>query len=89
MPDFENDFERRIPDEPMIEEWPDPEEYEDAEDVWDDYEDEGPMDYEVKFKLRHASVEQLNSISRYLFEVISKEFAIDYDQLEELEIEED
>ena len=48
MPDFENDFERRIPDEPMIEEWPDPEEYEDAEDVWDDYEDEGPMGYEVK-----------------------------------------
>jgi hypothetical protein len=89
------DFEKRIPeDETMIEEWPNPEEdyggdYDD-EDDWDDYvDDEGPQDYEVKFKLKGVTEEEVNTISRYLFDAITKELEISYDKLEGLEIEED
>jgi hypothetical protein len=63
------DFENRIPeDEAMVDEWPNPEEdymgdYDD-EDDWDDYADEpeGPMDYEVKFKLKGATEEEVRTI---------------------------
>ena len=89
------DFENRIPeDEAMVDEWPNPEEdymgdYDD-EDDWDDYvDDEGPQDYEVKFKLKGATEEEVRTISRYLFEAIEKELEIPYTKLEDLEIEED
>jgi hypothetical protein len=90
------DFENRIPeDEAMVDEWPNPEEdymgdYDD-EDDWDDYADEpeGPMDYEVKFKLKGATEEEVRTISRYLFDAIVKELEIHYSKLEDLEIEED
>ena len=89
------DFEKRIPeDDPIVEEWPDPDDtYEDEEDEddWDDYVDEpeGPQDYEVKFKLIGATEEEVRTISRYLFDAITKELEIPYAKLEDLEIEED
>ena len=78
-------------DDHIVEDWPDPEDedYED-EDDWDDYvDDEGPLDYEVKFKLRGATEEEVRTISRYLFEAITKELEIPYEKLDDLEIEED
>jgi hypothetical protein len=78
-------------DDHIVEDWPDPEDkdYED-EDDWDDYaDDEGPQDYEVKFKLLGATEEEVRTISRYLFEAISKELEIPYSKLDDLEIEED
>ena len=85
-----SDFEKRIPDDPMIEEWPEPDEDYDTDDDFDDFEDDLiAHDYEVKFMVRNATPEQLDSISRYLFDLISKELGIPYDNLEELEIEED
>jgi hypothetical protein len=78
-------------DDHIVEDWPDPEDedYED-EDDWDDYaDDEGPKDYEVKFKLRGATEEEVRTISRYLLEAIAKELEIPYTKLEDLEIEED
>lgn len=86
------DFEKRIPDEPMVEDWPEPDEYEDEdEDDRDDYaeDDEGPMDYEIKFKLIGATEAEINWISRYMFEALSKEFEIDLSKFDDLEIEED
>ena len=80
-------------DDHIVEDWPDPEddyEEEDDEDDWDDYaDDEGPQDYEVKFKLLGATEEEVRTISRYLFDAISKELEIPYTKLEDLEIEED
>lgn len=78
-------------DDHIVEDWPDPEDedYED-EDDWDDYvDDEGPQDYEVKFKLLGATEEEVRTISRYLFEAITKELEIPYSKLDDLEIEED
>ena len=78
-------------DDHIVEDWPDPEDedYED-EDDWDDYvDDEGPQDYEVKFKLLGATEEEVRTISRYLFEAIAKELEIPYSKLDDLEIEED
>jgi hypothetical protein len=79
-------------DDHIVEDWPEPvdEDYED-EDDWDDYvdADEGPKDYEVRFKLVAASEEEVNEINRYLFELINKELEIPYSKLEDLEIEED
>jgi hypothetical protein len=78
-------------DDHIVEDWPDPEDedYED-EDDWDDYvDDEGPKDYEVKFKLLGATEEEVRTISRYLFDAIAKELEIPYTKLEDLEIEED
>ena len=79
-------------DDHIVEDWPDPEDedYED-EDDWDDYvdADEGPKDYEVRFKLLGATKEEVRTISRYLFDAIAKELEIPYDKLEDLEIEED
>jgi hypothetical protein len=75
----------------IVEDWPDPEDedYED-EDDWNDYaDDEGPQDYEVKFKLLGATEEEVRTISRYLFDAIAKELEIPYTKLEDLEIEED
>ena len=76
----------------IVEDWPEPVEdkdYED-EDDWDDYvDDEGPQDYEVKFKLLGATEEEVRTISRYLFEAIAKELEIPYSKLDDLEIEED
>ena len=86
------DFEKRVPDEEtMVEEWPDPaDDYEDEED-WEDYEEEpeGPMDYEVRFKLKGATEDEINWISRYMFEALSKELEIPFEKFEDLEIEED
>lgn len=80
-------------DDHIVEDWPDPEddyEEEDDEDDWDDYaDDEGPQDYEIKFKLKGATEEEVRTISRYLFEAIEKELEIPYTKLEDLEIEED
>lgn len=87
------DFEKRIPDEnPLVDEWPNPEEdyggdY-DREDDWDDY-PEGLQDYEVTFKLKDATEEEVRTLSRYLFDAITKELEIPYTKLEDLEIEED
>ena len=79
-------------DDHIVEDWPDPEDedYEDEdEDDWDDYaDDEGPQDYEVKFKLLGATEEEVRTISRYLFDAITKELEIPYTKLEDLEIEE-
>jgi hypothetical protein len=78
-------------DDHIVEDWPEPEDedYED-EDDWDDYvDDEGPQDYEVKFKLLGATEEEVRTISRYLFDAIAKELEIPYTKLEDLEIEED
>ena len=78
-------------DDHIVEDWPDPEDedYED-EDDWDDYaDDEGPQDYEVKFKLLGATEEEVRTISRYLFDAITKELEIPYTKLEDLENEED
>ncbi len=81
-------------DDHIVDEWPNPEEdyggdY-DNEDDWDDYvDDEGSQDYEVKFKLLGATEEEVRTISRYLFDAISKELEIPYTKLEDLEIEED
>lgn len=80
-------------DDHIVEDWPDPEDededYED-EDDWDDYaDDEGPQDYEVKFKLLGATEEEVRTISRYLFDAIAKELEIPYTKLDDLEIEED
>ena len=78
-------------DDHIVEDWPDPEDedYED-EDDWDDYaDDEGPQDYEVKFKLLGATEEEVRTISRYLFDAITKELEIPYTKLEDLKIEED
>lgn len=81
-------------DDHIVDEWPNPEEdymgdYDD-EDDWDDYvDDEGPQDYEVKFKLLGATEEEVRTISRYLFDAIAKELEIPYTKLEDLEIEED
>lgn len=87
------DFEKRIPDEEtIVEDWPEPDEYEDEdEDDWDDYaeDDEGPMDYEIKFKLIGATEAEINWISRYMFEALSKELEIDLSKFDDLEIEED
>ena len=90
-----DDFEKRIPDETMIDDWPNPEEdyggaY-DREDDWDVYEDvgDGTKDYEVTFKLVGATDEEVNAISHYLFDAIVKELDIHPDKLERLEIEED
>lgn len=86
-----SDFEKHIPDDAaMIEEWPDPDEDYDTDDDFDDY-DDVPIahDYEVKFMFRDATPEQLDSISRYLFDLLSKELGINYGNLEELEITED
>lgn len=84
------DFEKRTKDEAaMIEEWPEPDDYVDDEE--DDWDDDAPVarDYVVKFMVRGASAEQLDSINRYLFEAIAQELGIPYNNLEELEIEED
>jgi hypothetical protein len=78
-------------DNHIVEDWPDPEDedYED-EDDWNDYtDDEGPQDYEVKFKLLGATEEEVRTISRYLFDAIAKELEIPYTKLDDLEIEED
>lgn len=79
-------------DDHIVEDWPDPvedEDYED-EDDWDDYvDDEGPQDYEVKFKLLGATEEEVRTISRYLFDAITKELEIPHEKLDDLEIEED
>lgn len=88
-----SDFEKRIPDEPMIEEWPEPkDEYEDEDDDgWDYYLDDtnGTANYEVRFKLTGVTVDEMNWISRYLFEVASKHLTIPIEKFAELEIEED
>ena len=89
------DFEKRIPDETMIDEWPNPEEdyggaY-DSEDDWDDFDDQDENvlnDYDVTFRLVGATTEEVNAISRYLFDAIIKELDIHPDKLERLEIEE-
>lgn len=78
-------------DDHIVEDWPEPvedEEYED-EDDWEDADDEGPQDYEVKFKLLGATEEEVRTISRYLFDAIAKELEIPYAKLDDLEIEED
>lgn len=88
------DFERRIPEE-LVDDWPNPEEdyggaY-DADDDWDDFEEETeePQDYEIRFKAKGLTSQEVAWISRYLFDAISKELEIPYDKLEDLEIEED
>ena len=89
------DFEQRIPeDDHMIEDWPDPDDglIADHEEDWDDYyddEEESLPNYNVSFRLRGATPEQVDSINRYLFEAIAKELGITFEQLEYLEIEED
>jgi hypothetical protein len=86
-----NDFEKRIPeDETIVEDWPEPDDYDD-EDEWDDYEEEpeGPQDYEIRFKAKGLTAEEVSWISRYLFDAIEKELEIPYSKLEDLEIEED
>lgn len=88
------DFEKRTKDEAaMIEEWPDPKnnyEVDEDEDDWDDYVDvPESQDFEVKFKLRGATEEEVSCIARYLFEAITNELEIPYDKLDDLEIEED
>lgn len=84
------DFEKRIPDDDtIVEDWPEPEDYED-EDDWDDYADaDGPKDYEVKFKLLGATDAEVNTVSRYLFDAIIKELSISPDKLKLLELGED
>ena len=90
------DFEQRIPeDDHMIEDWPDPDEglIADHEEDWDDFydeeEEESLPNYIVSFRLRSATPEQVDSINRYLFEAITKELGIPFEQLDCLEIEED
>lgn len=90
------DFENRIPeDETIIEEWPNPEEdyggaY-DHEDDWSDYEEaeDTTLDYEITFKAKNLTSEEVRTLSRYLFDAIEKELDIPYTKLEDLEIEED
>ena len=85
------DFEKRHEDATIIEEWPNPEsDYED-EDDWDYEVDDSnePKNYEVKFKVTGATVDEINWISRYLFAIISKELSIPHEKLDDLEIEED
>lgn len=80
-----------MPEFEMVDNWPNPEEdYQgdyDREDDWEETEE--PLDYEIKFKAKGLTREELNSISRYLFEAIAKELEVPYEKLEELEIEED
>lgn len=82
-----SDFEKRNTT-PMIEEWPEPDTIQD-DDEWDTEEPPTAYSYEVKFRVSCATQEQIDSISRYLFDAIAKELAIPYEQLEDLEIEED
>jgi hypothetical protein len=83
-----SDFEKRIPDEAaMIDEWPDPNDDYELED--EDFEDEEPVDYVVKFTIRAATGDEVSDISKYLFELLAKELDIPYDKFEDLEIEED
>jgi len=86
-----SDFEKRIPeDETMVEEWPEPDDYDDK-DEWDDYEEEPEelQDYEIRFKAKGLTAEEVKWISRYLFDAIEKELEISCSKLEDLEIEED
>ena len=82
-----SDFEKRNSTGPMLEEWPDPDDDFEVED--EDWEEEEPVDYIVKFTLRGATAEEVSSISKYLFELLEKELGVSYDKLEDLEIEED
>lgn len=88
-----SDFNRDTKNKAIVEGWPDPDDYdkyEVDEDDWDnDVDDEGPMDYEVQFKVKGATREEVRVISRYLFEAISKELDIPYYKLEDIKIEED
>lgn len=62
--------------------------YEEDED--DDISDEPEFnDYEIKFKAKGLTDDEIGSISKYLFEAIEKELGIDYSKLCEMEIEED
>lgn len=84
-----NDFEQRIPDdEAMVEDWPDPTDYDDDETDFD-AEPEYPRDYEIRFKAERLTQTEVDWINRYLFDVISKELEISYSKLSGLEIEED
>jgi len=81
--------EKRIPeDEPMVEDWPEPADY---EDEWDDYEEEpvDSQDYEISFKAKGLTAAEVSWLSRYLFDAIEKELEIPHSKLEALEIEED
>ena len=74
--------------------WPDTEENFEGdydEDDRDSYTDgiRNTQDYEIKFKAKGLSDEEVTWISRYLFEAIAKELKIPYEKLDDLEIEED
>ena len=58
---------------------------------WEFYEEEPeePQDYEIRFKAKGLTAEEVSWISRYLFDAIEKELEIPYSKLEDLEIEED
>ena len=85
------DFEKRIPeDETIVEDWPDPDDYDNEEDDLDYYlEDDSPTDFEVRFKLTGATADEIDWISRYLFDVVSKHLSIPIEKFDGLEIEED
>lgn len=85
------DFEKRIPeDDTMIEDWPEPEdEYEDDDLDYQIDDSKEPKNYEVSFKVAGATLEEIDWISRYLFDTIAKNLSIPYEKLEDLEIEED
>ena len=85
MTDFNK---HRREDDPMIEEWPNPEDDYEDEDDWDDTQEE-PKDYEVRFKVRGFTDEEVQTLSRYLFEAIANELGLPYEKLDDLEIEED
>lgn len=92
------DFEKRIPDvDPMIEEWPNPDDdsryYATSDEYidYDDYEDdaEEPKDYLISFKLTGLSEEEIGWLSRHFFDVAANALAIHRDKFEDLDIQED
>lgn len=82
MPEFEKNL---TAEETMIEDWPDPED--DEED--DIPEIEGPKDYEISFKAKGLTAQEVTVLSRYLFDAIDKELEISSLKLEGLLIDED
>lgn len=81
-----SEFEKNLTEEEtMIEDWPDPEDEEEA----DIPKIEGPKDYEISFKAKGLTAREVDTLSRYLFEAIDKELEISYSKFERLLIDED
>lgn len=86
MPEFEKNL---TAEETMIEDWPDPEDDEEDDEEDDIPEIEGPKNYEISFKAKGLTAQEVTVLNRYLFDAIDKELEISSLKLEGLLINED